>query len=91
VDKNDLGEVDGATSDVHGRGHINVVYNILPQGRWRPYVGVGVNWTIFYNDDTSGTRSARMGRGCGQVELRSIVQGGSTTGAARDVRCDAGA
>jgi len=33
---------------------LSVVYNILPQGKLRPYVGVGVNWTIFYNEDTSG-------------------------------------
>jgi hypothetical protein len=74
VDNNDLGEVDGATSDVHGGGHINVVYNILPQGRWRPYVGVGVNWTIFYNEDTTGARSARTrGLAEGAARLNSAV------------------
>lgn len=37
---------------------LSVVYNILPEGRLRPYVGVGVNWTIFYNEETSGALNA---------------------------------
>jgi len=26
-------------------------YHFMPNAKVRPYVGVGVNWTIFYNDD----------------------------------------
>jgi len=33
---------------------LSVIYNFLPQSRWRPYAGVGVNWTIFFNENTSG-------------------------------------
>ncbi len=33
---------------------LSVVYSILPHAQWRPYVGVGVNWTIFYDEDLSG-------------------------------------
>lgn len=36
---------------------LSIVYNILPQGRLQPYIGVGVNWTIFYNEDTTGPLS----------------------------------
>jgi outer membrane protein len=32
---------------------LSVVYNFLPEGRVRPYVGVGVNWTIFFDEATS--------------------------------------
>ena len=27
-------------------------YHFLPEGRFQPYVGVGVNWTTFFNTDT---------------------------------------
>jgi outer membrane protein len=33
---------------------LSVVYRILPHGKWRPYVGAGVNWTIFFDEDLSG-------------------------------------
>jgi outer membrane protein len=33
---------------------LSVVYNFLPQSRWRPYAGIGVNWTIFYDENLSG-------------------------------------
>jgi outer membrane protein len=33
---------------------LSVVYRFLPDGQWRPYAGVGVNWTIFFNEDMSG-------------------------------------
>jgi outer membrane protein len=36
---------------------LSVVYRFLPDGQWRPYVGVGVNWTIFFNEDMSGPLS----------------------------------
>ncbi len=30
---------------------LTLQYHFLPNEKVRPYVGVGVNWTIFYNDD----------------------------------------
>jgi outer membrane protein len=33
---------------------LSVIYNFLPQSRWRPYAGVGVNWTIFFDENLSG-------------------------------------
>jgi outer membrane protein len=33
---------------------LSVVYNFLPQSRWRPYAGIGVNWTIFFDENLSG-------------------------------------
>jgi outer membrane protein len=30
---------------------LTLQYHFLPNARMRPYVGVGVNWTIFYSDD----------------------------------------
>ncbi len=30
---------------------LTLQYHFLPNARLRPYVGVGVNWTIFYDDD----------------------------------------
>ena len=33
---------------------LSVIYNFMPQSRWRPYAGVGVNWTIFFDENLSG-------------------------------------
>lgn len=33
---------------------LTVQYHFLPHERFRPYVGVGLNYTIFYNEDAPG-------------------------------------
>ena len=36
---------------------LSVQYHFLPAGSVRPYLGVGVNWTIFFEEDTTGALS----------------------------------
>ena len=33
---------------------VSMQYHFLPGSRWRPYVGAGVNYTIFFEEDTTG-------------------------------------
>jgi len=33
---------------------LSVQYHFVPDSRWRPYVGIGINWTLFFNEDTKG-------------------------------------
>ncbi|MCW3796378.1 outer membrane beta-barrel protein [Sphingomonas sp. BN140010] len=37
-------------------------YHFAPSAKVRPYVGVGVNYTIFYNEDASGGLEAAVGK-----------------------------
>jgi outer membrane protein len=36
-------------------------YHFLPEGRVRPYVGAGVNYTLFYNEQPSGALEGAVG------------------------------
>jgi len=33
---------------------LTLQYHFMPEGRFRPYVGAGINYTRFYNDDLAG-------------------------------------
>ena len=37
-------------------------YHFVPDGKVRPYVGVGVNYTTFYNEDASKSLNAAIGK-----------------------------
>ena len=47
---------DGAGAKVAETNHlpptISLQYHLLPDGDFQPYVGVGANWTTFFNTDT---------------------------------------
>ena len=40
---------------------LTLQYHFMPQGSIRPYVGAGVNYTIFYNTRASGSLEAAVG------------------------------
>ncbi|MEM1381525.1 MAG: OmpW family protein [Pseudomonadota bacterium] len=66
--------IDG-TGDVAGLGRVGdvwvlpptltVQYHFLPGERFRPYVGAGINYTIFYNEDSAQS----LTRAIGETEL----------------------
>ena len=33
---------------------LSLQYHFIPEGKIQPYVGLGVNWTIFFDEDTRG-------------------------------------
>lgn len=37
---------------------LTLQYHFLPQSSFRPYAGVGLNYTIFYNEEVAGALSA---------------------------------
>jgi len=37
---------------------LTVQYHFLPKNRVSPYVGAGINYTLFYNEDAANTRNA---------------------------------
>ena len=37
---------------------LTVQYHFLPKSRVSPYVGAGINYTLFYNEDAANTRNA---------------------------------
>ena len=37
---------------------LTVQYHILPDGKFRPYVGAGVNYTVFFNEDEGPVATA---------------------------------
>lgn len=41
---------------------LTVQYHFLPDAKFRPYVGAGANYTIFYSDKTSGALNAAIGQ-----------------------------
>lgn len=40
---------------------LTVQYHFAPQGKIRPYVGAGVNWTLFYSEKASNGLEAAVG------------------------------
>ena len=40
---------------------LTLQYHFNPAGKIRPYAGVGVNWTIFYNEDTKAALNNAIG------------------------------
>ncbi len=40
---------------------LTVQYHFAPQGKVRPYVGAGVNWTLFYSEKASNGLEAAVG------------------------------
>jgi outer membrane protein len=40
---------------------LTLQYHFNPGGKFRPYVGVGVNWTIFYSEDASSALVGALG------------------------------
>ena len=46
---------------------LTVQYHFMPKSWIRPYVGVGVNYTIFFNEDTSNSLNTALG---GPTKLR---------------------
>ncbi len=58
VAKNDVNAVNTAAGDLD-LGHVYLLpptltaqYHFLPDGRFRPYIGAGVNYTVFFNADS---------------------------------------
>lgn len=63
--------------DIHGAGALSglnkiadtmalpptltLQYHFIPDGRVRPYVGAGVNWTIFYSEDSKASLEGALG------------------------------
>jgi outer membrane protein len=41
---------------------LTLQYHFAPQGGFRPYVGAGLNYTIFYNERASGSLEAALGQ-----------------------------
>ncbi len=54
--EHDINLVDGPTvaSVKHLPPTLSVVYRFLPGGRVHPYVGAGLNWTLFFDETTTG-------------------------------------
>ena len=40
---------------------LTLQYHLAPEAKLRPYVGAGVNYTIFYDEDASGTLETAIG------------------------------
>ena len=44
---------------------LTVQYHFLPEGRFRPYVGAGINYTIFFNEDAGAARDVHYDNAVG--------------------------
>jgi len=40
---------------------LTLQYHFIPKGKFRPYVGFGVNWTVFYSEDASSALTTAIG------------------------------
>lgn len=40
---------------------LTLQYHFQPEAKWRPYVGVGVNYTLFYDEDSSSALNDAIG------------------------------
>ncbi len=49
---NDGGTTVGSTD--HLPPTLSAQYHFNPSGRFQPYVGLGLNWTLFFSEDTTG-------------------------------------
>lgn len=47
---------------------LTLQYHFAPEAKVRPYVGAGVNWTIFYSEDSTATLDGALG-GATKVSL----------------------
>ncbi len=54
--KHDIGLVDGPTvaSTKHLPPTLSAVYHFMPDAKVQPYVGAGINYTIFFDEQTRG-------------------------------------
>jgi outer membrane protein len=64
VAKNDVNAVHTAVGDVE-LGHVYLLpptltaqYHFIPDGKFRPYVGAGINYTVFFNEDSGPVANA---------------------------------
>ncbi len=44
---------------------LTLQYHFLPDGKIRPYVGAGINWTIFYSEDSKASLDTALGGATG--------------------------
>lgn len=44
---------------------LTLQYHFMPDAKIRPYVGAGVNWTIFYSEDSKASLDAALGGATG--------------------------
>lgn len=44
---------------------LTLQYHFLPDAKFRPYVGAGVNWTIFYSEDSTASLDGALGGATG--------------------------
>ena len=65
-------DVDVGGADIAETKHLpptlSLQYHFLPDGKFQPYVGAGVNYTIFFDDGAEGTLEA-LG---GDLEPRTV-------------------
>lgn len=40
---------------------LTLQYHFMPNAKFRPYVGVGVNWTVFYSEDATSALNTAIG------------------------------
>ncbi len=71
VAKNDVSAVDTAVGDLD-LGHVYLLpptltaqYHFLPDSTFRPYVGAGINYTIFFNEDAGAANDVNYDNGFG--------------------------
>jgi outer membrane protein len=71
VAKNDVGAVNTAVGDLD-LGHVYLLpptltaqYHFTPDSRFRPYVGAGVNYTVFFNADAGVANDIEYDNGFG--------------------------
>lgn len=71
VAKNDVSAVNTAVGDLD-LGHVYLLpptltaqYHFIPDGRFRPYVGAGVNYTVFFNEDSGVANDIEYDNGFG--------------------------
>jgi outer membrane protein len=71
VAKNDVTAVGTAVGDLD-LGHVYLLpptltaqYHFLPDGTFRPYVGAGINYTIFFNEDAGDANAVNYDNGFG--------------------------
>ena len=74
--EHDIGLVDGPTvaSTKHLPPTVSLVYSFLPDSPVQPYVGVGLNVTLFFSEDTKGPLADS------KLELRTSVGAAAAIG-----------
>lgn len=71
IAKNDVNAVDTAVGNLD-LGHVYLLpptltaqYHFLPDSTFRPYVGAGINYTIFFNEDAGAANDVNYDNGFG--------------------------